>query len=274
MKKRNWGAFLPRFREEANSTSGLLGLGSASAGVLVAFSIAPVVGAILTTGSVAMTVAYCAWKAVPRPLWAPAEKLNQTFFDLDELESCEIRLVRVGFVGTTRAGKTTLLDHLMDRKPQDSIVRTERPSVTISALNGQPLKYYACIDAAGQVYSQQFDVIETADILYLFFDNLEDDHGTTVSQKRLDEHSKLLVQVLHRMDEKNRYPKRMILVLNKRDLWQNRADGAKLEQWFSDKVSEVKSMLRTRDVEVDHIYHSNMKIEDRTRFVNQLRSFL
>lgn len=273
MKKRNWKNFGKRLTEEANTMSGWGGLGSMGLGA-AALMLSPVVGGLIMAGGFLTSAGTIVYRAFPPKLVSPESKIHETFSDLKDLENFDQPITKVGFIGTSRAGKTTLLDHLVDRPTMHPNVRTDHPSATISALKGQPTKYYALIDAAGQVYSQQFEVLDVADVVFIFFDNIEGDRGTTVNQKRLEEHDGFLTQMLDRMKHVNRRPRNLILVLNKRDLWQNKAGGAEIEQWFSDHVAKLKHAMTNLDVNVEHMFHSNLKIEDRTAFVTFLRSVI
>lgn len=272
MKKRNWKNFGRKLNEEANFTSGLAAIGTLGLGAAVGVIAAPVVGGTLTVAGFVAIAGTVFYRAIPPTLVSPESKLHETLKDLAELDNLDPQVTKVGFVGTSRAGKTTLLDHLIDRPNAHPNVRTDNLTATISALKGQPTRYYALLDAAGQVYSQQFEVLDVADVLFIFFDNIEGDKGTAINQKRLEEHDTFLNQMLERMKHVKRRPQILVLVLNKRGLWQGKAGGDQIEQWFSDHVAKLKQAMTNLDVKVEQMFHSNKKIEDRTAFVTYLRS--
>jgi hypothetical protein len=87
--------------------------------------------------------------------------LGETIDDLSRLETANPALKRIGFIGPSRVGKSTLLRTLQAQIP-DGVV-TDEPYAVVVLLQTTPVTYFGLIDAAGQAYAQQFKVFNAAD---------------------------------------------------------------------------------------------------------------
>ena len=230
---------------------------------------APIVaigGAVLVAG----TAAFCAINALPPKQRLPAEAAGDRIDDFSELNQFEPPLRRIGFVGASRVGKTTLLMHVV-QQPAPTNTRTDDPYAVISTIVGKPAVYFALVDAAGQQFSQQFKVADESEILVVCLDHTADDHHPAISQVRLNEHAAFLTQMLGHLKTRGTMPAYTHFLLNKRDLWESNVQRSELEAWFAEQVALWSAMPGTR---VTSSRHSNFKAEDTTAFIARLRDFL
>lgn len=266
---RRWSTWPQRFREQANVTSGLLtlaGAGAAGGGLVLAAPVVMSLGLVFAAG----VAGWCAVRAIPPAQRAPQDAVGDRFPNLAELEQFSPPLARVGFLGASRAGKTTLLMHVI-AQPAPSNVRTDDPYAIITALVGQPSRYFALIDAAGQQYSQQFKVADESGCLVVCLDHASGDRDPNVDPDRLRQHEEFLRQLLGHLRNTSRMPSTMHFLLNKRDLWESCAVRPDLEHWFDEQVARWSSLP---NVQVTSSHHSNFKAEDTTLFIQTLRRFL
>lgn len=266
---RRWGSWPKRFGEQANATSGIFALGGAgvtAGGLIFAAPVIAAGGVVLLAG----TAVWCAVKAVPPEQRSPADAVGDRIDDLSALAQFEPPLRRVGFVGASKAGKTTLLMHVI-QQPAPINTRTDDPYAVVSALVGKPSQFFALIDAAGQQFGQQFKVADESERLIVCLDHTADDHDPAADQQRLQEHDAFLKQMLGHLKTRGRMPTEMHFLLNKRDLWENGQDRTVLESWFDGQVAQWARMPGTR---VTSSRHSNFKAEDTTAFIARLRQLL
>ena len=266
---RRWRSWPKRFSEQANATSGIFALGGAgvaAGGLILAAPVIAAGGAVL----LASTAAWCAVKALPPVQRSPQDAVGDRIDDLAALSQFDPPVKRVGFVGASRAGKTTLLMHVI-QQPAPTNTRTDDPYAVVSALIGKPPCYFALIDAAGQQFAQQFKVADESERLILCLDHTADDHDPAAHQDRLQEHEAFLKQMLGHLKTRGKMPAEVHFLMNKRDLWEGGPDRGKLDSWFDAQVAQWSSMPGTR---VTSSRHSNFKAEDTTAFIARLRQLL
>jgi len=223
-------------------------------------------GAVLLAG----TAAWCAVKAVPPEQRLPQDAVGDRIENLNDLRQFSPPLRRVGFLGASKAGKTTLLMHVIAQKaPSD--VRTDDPYAMVSALIGKPPRYFALIDAAGQQFSQQFKVADESDYLVICLDHTSDDRVPATSPDRLRQHETFLQQMLGHLRNSGKSPSALHFLLNKRDLWEANGDRADLEHWFAEQVNRWSTMP---GIKVTSSHHSNFKTDDVTTMIDKLRQLL
>lgn len=266
---RRWSSWPKRFGEEANATSGIFALGGAgvaAGGLIFAAPAVAIGGVVLFAG----TAVWCAAKALPPQQRAPQHAVGDKFENLAELRQFAPPLRRVGFLGASKAGKTTLLMHVIAQKaPSD--VRTDDPYAMVTALVGKPPRYFALIDAAGQQFSQQFKVADESDYLIICLDHTSDDHISTTSADRLRQHEIFLQQMLGHLKTSGKSPSALHFLLNKRDLWQTSSDRVDLERWFAEQVDQWSIIP---GLKVTSSHHSNFKADDITAMIDKLRQLL
>lgn len=150
MSKRRWGQWIGGFFKEANSVSGvtgLAGLGLATAGVFSSAAAATIVG-----GGMAVAVGiWCAVKSYPAKKPDASDLLGQQIADLSVINEIEPKLKRVGFLGVSKVGKTTLLSHLISIQAPPSreggnYHGTGNVYAVVSTLANLPNSHFALID--------------------------------------------------------------------------------------------------------------------------------
>jgi GTP-binding protein EngB required for normal cell division len=264
---RQWRKWPARFAEQANSAGGVVGLlsgvsavGASVVGLPTIVTAAP---AIVTGGA----IAYCLLKAWPEKSLKANAMIGETVTNLKDLALFEPQLTRVGFLGPSQVGKTTTLSNLSVRHATPN-VRTDSPYATVALVPGQPVKYFAFIDAAGQQFAQQFKVAETSDLVFVFLDHAPGESETSISQKRLREHEEFLLQLKGYLGQAEKPVSSMHFILNKRDKWESNADADKLRAWFDKQISPWKNSI---GLTVSSAFHSNFITSDNTTLVNLIR---
>jgi GTP-binding protein EngB required for normal cell division len=191
--------------------------------------------------------------------------LGETIDDLSRLETANPALKRIGFIGPSRVGKSTLLRTLQAQIP-DGVV-TDEPYAVVVLLQTTPVTYFGLIDAAGQAYAQQFKVFNAADKVIILLDHAEPDDTVRISKYRLGVHTKFLVQLQANIKLSYKGVTAVHFLLNKSDLWEKSMDKKVLVDWFDDTVRHWK--LQT-NAQVTSSVHSNLRAAD----VNSLVRFL
>jgi hypothetical protein len=201
LASRRWGQFPKRMLTEAATTSGVIGVAGLAVGAAALVVAAPV-AATLGGALVVVGAGWTAYRAIPPKRHTPAELMGK-ILNVNELDNIDPPLVRVGFIGASRAGKSTLLDHLQTIRSRDE--QTENPYASVVALQRtSPQKYFALVDAAGQYYTQQFKVVDNADVLLVFVDHNEGSSDPTIDQGRLRTHEGFLFQLDSHLKSLNR----------------------------------------------------------------------
>lgn len=237
---RNWRQFPARLKQEATSASSFASIASAglvAAGVVLTLPTVGVLSAIVCAAATAWSVA----KAIPPQLESREHYVNVLFTDLTLLDRLTPEIDRIGIVGVSRAGKSTLLDSLLVRPKR--METTERPYATVAVLPSVPAKYYALVDAAGQQYSQQFKIVDNTDYLIIVLDHNSSDASSDLDSSRQEEHDLFLKQLMGHFRNTSRIPKGLHFLLNKSDLWsKDEATSQPLKKWFESKVSTCSHM--------------------------------
>ena len=262
--------FIGRFKEESNSSAGVFGLfGSLVGGVALVAGV-PVLLAATPAAIGGGYLAWCLYKALPERGLNPAELVGTLITNLADLSRLNPPLTKLGFLGASRAGKTTTLANLSAITPDPS-VRTDAPYARISSLPGQTSKHFAMVDAAGQQYSQQFRVADESDLILVFFDHNANEADISVDQARLAVHVEFVRQLQGHIQQRGRAPARIHFVLNKQDKWSQSSDAQTLVDWFDALVDPWRRLPGTH---VTSATHSNFVMADNTSLINFLRNHL
>lgn len=263
MGSRRWGQWLKRSSEEANATSGvvaILGGAVTAAGVAFAAPVAAGMGGAVMAGA----AVWCAWKGFPARASTPAEKVGASL-SLREVEALDPPVARIGFVGASRVGKTTLLAHMAVRVP--TTPRTDRVTATIIGSQTAPQRYCALVDGAGQEYTQQFSVIGFSRVLLIFVDHNESSSDVSVDDARLTQHREFVDQVRSHIAANHLSIDHVHFVLNKSDLWVAGPDSARLRTWFDAMVADWVRLGLSTTTKAEH---SNFHPHEVTALVREL----
>jgi ABC-type cobalamin/Fe3+-siderophores transport system ATPase subunit len=225
------------------------------------------------------------WVAIPEE-YREAAKLVGTYQQLDNLNDIYPPVFKVGIVGLSSAGKTTLLRYFCrirqnNLKPGKTSNSTQELYVYIYALNipeapeNKSARYLAFIDGAGEQYADQFTVAEASDFLCVVIDH-DKNNNNQLEKSRLKEQEEFLKQMsrhLQNKREKNRL-NYVHFLLNKRDCWENNADKEELKKWFDNQVKQWEIATFVTKDKLSNCYHSNEKPEDINNFEEKVLNIL
>lgn len=235
---RRWKTWPSRVSSELNSIAGIAGIGGTAMGFAGWKELADVSSGYFMVSGFAMATGsfgFAVYKSIPPLLKRPQDVIGETL-TLAELEDVEPGLPTVAMIGTTHAGKTTLKRHLAHRKAIK--LRTSEISAFVVSVPDEPHGYFAILDASGERLAQQFLVAEKADCLCLVLDHNFADDKADVEARRLEEHREFLSQIRHHLNELQTEKKDCVLLLvNKRDLWENASNQSKTDLLSRMKVA-------------------------------------
>ncbi|WP_165251288.1 GTPase domain-containing protein [Paludisphaera soli] len=194
-----------------------------------------------------------------------AVELNSRKISIRDALELEPPIFKLGVVGDSEAGKTTLVNRLLQRPlPQQ---RTQGVGAYIAALQTNPSEHVALVDGGGEEYVQQFQVAEYADALCVVLDHNRSHVDEAVDPRRLDkslEFQRNLRGYIRDVRLANR-PLVWILV-NKRDLWEKLDEQAVLSFRETIKAIEHDWVHSNLAREVVVLNHSNMIGDDVAAF--------
>lgn len=259
MPKRDYKTFWRRFGNEAASASPLAGLGIAVVGggaaVVTTAAVAAVAGGVVAVGA----LAWCGYRAIP-PRRTTPEELIWKEVELSDLNKLSRPIIRVGVVGETASGKSTLISHLFKdgKKPP----KTPRISAWILRTRDRTEEVYALIDGAGEDYAQQFAIALVSDMLIFVVDHNASDTGARIVGERVEAHRRFATQLKNQLASSDRKPLRVLVLVNKHDQWVNSTTTDRMD----DLKTAIKSIL-SETLSGDSIAvreHSNFKHADNT----------
>lgn len=254
---RRWRDWPGRFFEEVEKSKKAIAGAGIVGGAVGATAGGPVGAAFGSIGSTFISIGVCLVKARPVQLVEAVTLIGQDIA-LKRLKTLTPQLRRVGSIGVSEVGKTTLQSHLCDRNAPPN-VRTEELIARISALPINPPQMYALIDGAGQQYSQQFDVFGESELLIICLDHSPGEKELNYRQFRLDQQSDFMDQLLGHARNTHKYPARIHFLLNKRDCWSDGGDAAAMRTWFSDIVQPWRYLP---GLHITTAEHSNFIAQD------------
>jgi hypothetical protein len=192
-----------------------------------------VVGGVLLAGGAILAGAYKALRPKSR------EKADDMKMELKELDnkywSCHIH--RVGVIGIKRSGKTeikTKLRHFLKTGERDT------KNIETHILKADDGIFVALVDGQGaerQERSQQFEIVDQADVLVIVLDHNDSDVSRDIDRARLREHDRFLQNIQDRFKKYPDKDRRVIFVLNKRDLW-SQVNDPSFTSWFQTHVQQ------------------------------------
>lgn len=224
--------------------------------------------------STATYVAFFAALATLIPVWNAyrreykiLSKINE-IIPMSELKRDYSFLKRVGIIGISNVGKTTLAENICRIRNKGSV--TQGAWAYISNLSSSKKKFVAILDAAGQSPSLQNDMALESDILLVIFDHNSSSESGSINKNRIESH-KVFIQLLidrFRTSSITRL-KTLYLIMNKRDLWQNTENRqSEIEKVMDAFEYEFKSAFSS--IEIYRHYFSNSITSDCTNIVNTL----
>ena len=262
--KREWNLLLPNFKSNVGF-SGLFALGV----TLLLFGINNNSLTFITLGIVFATLIILVFVISS----LPPKKLNSAkevgnIIELTEIDKYHPRIMRLGVLGVSSTGKTTFANGLRS-KPMPNR-RTQTLSVKIFSTNNNPNKYIGIIDGPGNLTSDQFQVLKNSEVIIVMLDHNSSREEISVNQSRLDLQKQFLFQLKNYIHRNNLEPQKILLVLNKKDLWNQLSDADKdsLTNWFENEVQDwengnySKVVLSTK--------HSNWNSQDCFEVINKL----
>jgi GTPase SAR1 family protein len=208
---------------------------------------------ILTT---VIAIAIAAYKAIP-PIFRHPDALIGQRLSLDKLDNIYPPLFRLGVVGPSMVGKTTLLKRILQQVPLYQ--RTLEVHAYVAVLQRSPILYLAMLDGPGQGFADQFNIASHADILCIILDHNASDHEKSINEDRIQEHLMFqqqlrwhLAKEARKPSKEARKPSSVHLLLNKRDLWEDssvtQVDKERLKKILRDEEGRWKESNLARKV--------------------------
>lgn len=269
MAKRNWKAWPKEFKSKLDATNSIIGISSAGIGGVGLIVSQPVVAG-LGFGAAVLVAAWSAVTSFPVKLISPEHYLHQKIDDFSLIGTFDPNLTLVGFVGPSRAGKTTLLNYI-NYEVESVQERTDNIYFVVSLNSGNPNLYYGILDGAGQQYYQQFQIVGKSDIAYIFLDHSSVRDSMSVDFDRLKEHEAFLNQLSGYLRKEKKQLKSLHFILNKKDLWETSPQRVDLESWLDNQVGRWKEFS---NFPITKSYHSNFVTADKLKLENELRNLL
>lgn len=263
---RKWKDYPQRVLEEFDGTKKATSGAAAAVGMMIGGVYGAAVGGI---GAGACSLAYCMYKAWPERLRNADELVGQVV-KLADLTRIHPALSRVGMIGISETGKSTLLSHVSAQTAPDNI-RTEEIYALVSVLRATTPIIYAAVDGAGQQIGQQFKIFDESEIVLICLDHNINSSSLTIDTERLKEQRKFLGQIVDNIRVTQRHPHRVHFVLNKKDQWENNSGKDVLLGWFGSIVQEWK-VIPT--IQVSHSLHSNFSAADVVHVIGLLSTWL
>ncbi|HEY4146649.1 GTPase domain-containing protein [Pinirhizobacter sp.] len=231
MDKQWWADYRKGITASTNSTGGIVGLvslGITAASAVISIPIVTIGGTVFLCAS----IVYVLSTGLPEKKRDASDCCGEKLA-LSDLDRIKLPVTRVALMGASRVGKTTLMDNLNAKVPDGS--RTDSPYAMIVQLPGASKKYIAILDAAGQQFSQQFQITDSANALLIFVDHA-DSNTESMKPERLIEHSQFLEQLRRHIVNKGLRSLRVHILFNKKDLWNSGPDAVDLQSWFSEQI--------------------------------------
>jgi predicted GTPase len=269
MATRQWKAWPKRTADELNSIGGVVGVGGLIIGGAGAVLAAPIVlgaGVFLA----AVVVAYASIKGFPEKLVDPELIVGTQLSSIGELSKLSKRIPRVGIVGSSSSGKSTLVEKLM--RSTDVPDPTAAVYITILRSGGAKPKVFALIDGAGEEYQQQFSVAEAADLLFIVLDHNEDEVDANIDKSRLVDHDSFIRQLTPFLRGKS-FADQFVVLLNKNDNWKQSSQASEFECWGNEVKAALSAVVKGDKIairnhsnwDVDCINHFWTEVEEKTK---------
>ncbi len=160
-------------------------------------------------------IAHLLWKLRPIKIES-IRSFEYRWMPFKRLDDFADSFIRVGICGPPNVGKTTLVNSLTLTKPANDRTNQTQALVARSKVSG---KDYVLIDGKGQRHNDQFNIAKNTDPLIILLDHNISHNVTTIDQSRLNKTFLFVEQIRMSLESDKIYPKRVLIVLNKKDLW-------------------------------------------------------
>ncbi len=268
-RSRNWRKWGPDFRSKLQEASGpisVAGLACGTFGLLFAAPAVATIGGIVAVGG----LGYAAATSFPKRFTHPQDLLGQ-YLSLSDLDDVYPPLLRVGVVGYTGVGKSTLVERLMQVPPRNRV--TEEVYAIVVSLQTNPPTFAAFLDGSGTAFHQQFKVISEASSLIILMDHAGGRTRTSLTKTRLEKQREFLEQIRNYMqDNGSASPIYIHFLLNKKDLWEESKYTKLLDLWLKKIVEDWRNYNISKNVSFS--YHTNMEADDISRIITKIQQFM
>ena len=259
--KRDWCSWPHRFFESFSRAEIIVGLTSVGLTVFGSLASQPLlqVPGILVLVGIPIILACRSFPG--RLLSVSSLATSQKPITLDQLGQLDAAVVSIGTVGEKRSGKSTFLQYALQRT-LDPKKTTRIEARIVPVPNAVPQVFCALVDGDGGQLSQQFDVCDHVDLLFVFLDHSPSDQDPVLARGRLPSHDSFLSQLRSHLSREGRAaPRRIHFVLNKRDLWETDAETEEvMVPWFCAVVTAWRSYGMAPTVTSSR--HSNWDAKD------------
>jgi hypothetical protein len=278
MAKRDWATAWPIFqREIVGPWAGISAAGATVAGVsggLVAIGIAaPVLVPIVVAGSIIAVTGLAAVGLRSIPRRSPSvDDLRAQEIPVEQLTELHPRVVSIGIVGDSRAGKTTLIKRIMHLPAPSE--RTVGVTAHLVALQTSPPQHIAIIDGGGEEFVDQFKVTKYADILLVILDHNASDSDATIDHVRLDYGTTFQRQIRSYLKtERGGAPKPDVYIIgNKRDLWEGESGRDHFVSYLNEGLASWQASNLANKATL--LIHSNFEQDDIANLVKLVASYV
>ena len=226
---------------------------------LVAFIVLAAVGGV---GASAIAL----WKSWPEAIRPIAEVYGKTI-RLEEVSTLDPPPLRIGIVGPSYSGKSTLLQRIA------AIPLTNERTIGVFAMVVQiptlHSRAVALIDGGGQYFTDQFRVAEVAEVLIVVIDHNQSETEKRLSEVRMDEHRQFAWQLREKL-KKGGQKKLIVLLANKADIW--RDIGIEETAKFRGYAAEQHQTWANANLGNECVFaeHSNMSADNMTMLIRML----
>jgi hypothetical protein len=266
IRLREW---IARFHAKLNNKGGCLTHLGSLVGITLAV-LSPLTGSIwfIVAGSSLGVVGlgYILYEVrASRPPRLNAEQLRNRVLTLEKLKEIRGHCVTVALVGAGQTGKTTLRDHLTSRTPNR--IHTIAPEMVVIQAPS-PVEFLAYLDAAGEELTQQFEIVDHADVLVVLLDHNVGHAERSTRIERKNEQGYGVVQLIHKLRQRADKGDAILAIhvlRNKHDLWSGGPDAqlANLTAWFDEQIGKLRAVMLSGTVSDDT--HSNERTADIVR---------
>ncbi len=210
-------------------------------------------------------VVYLSW---PEIIIKTKDKLGQNIA-LETAEKLRPKILKIGIVGLSSVGKTTLTENIIQSKYSNE--RTVHTSIIVCNNRIKPNEYFGLIDGPGNNTPEQFQIIRNSDILIILFDHNLQENDIKINDDRLRDVSNLNNQFRNLFNQNGIKLEQIHLILNKKDLWIKEDDlnKEKLKEWFDEEIKRWNTGSYSRFVTSDQ--HSNKINEDLNHLISKLK---
>jgi hypothetical protein len=163
----------------------------------------------------------------------------------DEFWDCQI--YGIGVIGSRGTGKTTV-KQLLRQLSTGGVRSTEGKEYHLVKVGSEPDQFGVLIDGAGAVdaFGDQVNLAREANILIVVFDHFNTRDTNQPGKKECDEqrlefHKRFARNVFTSLSKKAPDDlRRVIFLINKKDLWRTGPDRTKVEDWIASLEKEIK----------------------------------